>query len=218
MAAGVCCPTVHVWERHVDGMWPSLGLESSVSSKSGQVVAMAKMTPEQQAAHALDSGADRRDLPQEAQLAYDRLVAQRGRAGTQASVPQAWLEITVRYGERGPLDRDFPVAIDGTAAKGHEEQRTKKGYRKRWPVAPGTHTLRVGGGWLKSPEVSFTVAEGQTARFACESAAAGETDVRPRSSYEFRRHNNRIAYWLLRSVFQHDVWIRIGPLDRSPDL
>lgn len=43
---------------------------------------MMKMTPEQQAAHALDVGVARSDLPEDAQLAYDRLVEQRTRAGT----------------------------------------------------------------------------------------------------------------------------------------
>jgi hypothetical protein len=133
----------------------------------------------------------------------------------------AWLEVTAMYGRQiGSLHRAFPVAIDGKVSKGEEEQRTKMGWRKRWPVAPGTHTLRVGGGWLKSPEMSFTVEEGQTARFVCESVTAGGTyvlDPRGPDGIEAtaRAFN---AYWLLRSVFQHDVWIRIGQIHRSPDL
>lgn len=49
---------------------------------------MAKMTPEQEAAYALDFGVARSDLPPEAQLAYDRLVEQRARARAQALVSQ----------------------------------------------------------------------------------------------------------------------------------
>jgi protein-S-isoprenylcysteine O-methyltransferase Ste14 len=48
---------------------------------------MTKMTPEQEAAYALDFGVARGDLPQEAQLAYDRLAAHRARA--KASAPRA---------------------------------------------------------------------------------------------------------------------------------
>lgn len=50
---------------------------------------MAKMTPEQEAAYALDFGVDRSGLQPEAQLAYDRLVEQRARARAQAPVSQA---------------------------------------------------------------------------------------------------------------------------------
>jgi hypothetical protein len=42
---------------------------------------MTKMTPEQEAAYALDFGLARSDLPDDAQLAYDHLVGQRARAG-----------------------------------------------------------------------------------------------------------------------------------------
>jgi protein-S-isoprenylcysteine O-methyltransferase Ste14 len=49
---------------------------------------MAKMTPEQEAAYALDFGVARSGLPPEAQLAYDRLVEQRARARAQAPVSQ----------------------------------------------------------------------------------------------------------------------------------
>lgn len=40
---------------------------------------MPRMTPEQEAEYALDFGVARSDLPQEAQLAYDRLVEQQAR-------------------------------------------------------------------------------------------------------------------------------------------
>ena len=49
---------------------------------------MAKMTPEQEAAYALDFGVARSGLPPEVQLAYDRLVEQRARARAQAPVSQ----------------------------------------------------------------------------------------------------------------------------------
>jgi len=49
---------------------------------------MAKMTPEQEAAYALDFGVAKSGLPPEAQLAYDRLVEQRARATAQAPVSQ----------------------------------------------------------------------------------------------------------------------------------
>lgn len=41
---------------------------------------MPRMTPEQEAAYALDFGVARSDLPEEVQLAYDRLAEQRARA------------------------------------------------------------------------------------------------------------------------------------------
>jgi protein-S-isoprenylcysteine O-methyltransferase Ste14 len=47
---------------------------------------MAKMTPEQEAAYALDFGVARSDLPPDAQLAYDRLAQQRARAAAAAPV------------------------------------------------------------------------------------------------------------------------------------
>ena len=50
---------------------------------------MAKMTPEKEAAYALDFGVARSGLPEEAQLAYDRLAEQRARARTSAPVPPA---------------------------------------------------------------------------------------------------------------------------------
>ena len=50
---------------------------------------MVKMTPEQEAAYALDFGVARSDLPEDAQLAYDRMVEQRAHAGPFAPVPEA---------------------------------------------------------------------------------------------------------------------------------
>ncbi len=47
------------------------------------------MTPEQEAAYALDFGVARSDLPQDAQLAYDRLAERRVRASSPAPVSQA---------------------------------------------------------------------------------------------------------------------------------
>jgi protein-S-isoprenylcysteine O-methyltransferase Ste14 len=46
---------------------------------------MPKMTPEQEAAYALDFGVARSDLPEDARHAYDRLVEQRARAAISAS-------------------------------------------------------------------------------------------------------------------------------------
>ena len=50
---------------------------------------MVKMTPEQEAQYALDYGGARSDLPEDAQLAYDRLAEQRARARTPAAVSGA---------------------------------------------------------------------------------------------------------------------------------
>lgn len=50
---------------------------------------MPRMSPEQDAAYALDFGVARSDLPEEAQLAYDRLVEQRARARPAASASPA---------------------------------------------------------------------------------------------------------------------------------
>jgi hypothetical protein len=57
---------------------------------------MVKMTPEQEAAYALDFGVPRSDLPEDAQLAYDRLAEQRTRAGTPAPVSPADAEAASR--------------------------------------------------------------------------------------------------------------------------
>lgn len=59
---------------------------------------MAKMTPEQEAAYALDFGVARSDLSQDAQLAYDRLAAQRARTripATQEKVAAASRPVTI---------------------------------------------------------------------------------------------------------------------------
>lgn len=48
---------------------------------------MPRMSPEQEAAHALDFGVARGDLPKDAQLVYDRLAGERKRAAIQAAVP-----------------------------------------------------------------------------------------------------------------------------------
>jgi protein-S-isoprenylcysteine O-methyltransferase Ste14 len=48
-----------------------------------------KMTPEQEAAYALDFGVARSDLPEDAQLSYDRLAERRARANSPAPVSQA---------------------------------------------------------------------------------------------------------------------------------
>jgi hypothetical protein len=47
-----------------------------------------KMTPEQEAAYALDYGVARGDLPQQTQLAYDRLVEQRAHQQAEAALAQ----------------------------------------------------------------------------------------------------------------------------------
>jgi protein-S-isoprenylcysteine O-methyltransferase Ste14 len=71
---------------------------------------MVKMTPEQEAAYALDFGVARSDLPKDAQLAYDRLAEQRARAGAPAPVCRAGAEAA---GERVILPR-WAAAV-GTA-------------------------------------------------------------------------------------------------------
>lgn len=71
---------------------------------------MAKMTPEREAAYALDFGVARSDLPPKAQLAYDRLVEQRALARAQAPVAQADAEAT-----SAPVVMPRWVATVGTA-------------------------------------------------------------------------------------------------------
>ena len=53
---------------------------------------MAKMTPEQEAAYALDFGVAKSDLHKDAQLAYERLVEQRARARASAPASQPGAE------------------------------------------------------------------------------------------------------------------------------
>ena len=71
---------------------------------------MTKMTPEQEASYALDFGVARSDLPPDAQLAYDRLVAQRARAAAAAPVPRANAEAA-----SGPVVLPRWAAAVGTA-------------------------------------------------------------------------------------------------------
>src|SRR5215469_951018 len=90
---------------------------------------MAKMTPEQEAAYALDFGVARSDLPPEAQLAYDRLVEEQARAVASAPVPPADGEAT-----------SAPVALP------------------RWAAALGTavFALIVQGSWVVLLPYAFT--------------------------------------------------------------
>jgi hypothetical protein len=53
---------------------------------------MPRMTPEHEAAYALDFGVARSDLPEDAQLAYDRLLEQRARARSPAPASLAGAE------------------------------------------------------------------------------------------------------------------------------
>lgn len=71
---------------------------------------MPEMTPDQEAAYALDFGIARSDLPPDAQLAYDRLVEQRARAAASAPVPPATAEAT-----SAPVIMPRWVAALGTA-------------------------------------------------------------------------------------------------------
>lgn len=122
----------------------------------------------------------------------------------------AWLVVTEQWGRQfRSLHNDFPVAIDGKVSEGEEEERTREGWRKRWSVEPGTHTLRLGRGWLKSPEVSFTVVPYQTARFVARNRSAYNdfAVAKWRQMYS--------AFFLVCSVFKHDLWITIRPVDRS---
>lgn len=54
---------------------------------------MARMTPEPEAAYALDFGVARSDLPKDTQLAYDDLVEQRARGKPSAPVSSAGMEV-----------------------------------------------------------------------------------------------------------------------------
>src|ERR1700733_5679640 len=68
------------------------------------------MTPEREAAYALDFGLARSSLPPDVQLAYDRLVEQRARAAASAPVPPAGAEATST-----PVTLPRWVAAIGTA-------------------------------------------------------------------------------------------------------
>jgi protein-S-isoprenylcysteine O-methyltransferase Ste14 len=86
---------------------------------------MTKMTPEQEASYALDFGVARSDLPPDAQLAFDRLVARRARAVATSPVLQA----------------------DGAAEGGHA-------VLPRWVAAVGTALVLLvgqGGGVVLLP-------------------------------------------------------------------
>lgn len=72
---------------------------------------MAKMTPEQEAAYALDFGVDRSGLPPDAQLAYDRLAEQRILQARQQPVLQSDADAT-----NAPVVLPRWAAAVGTAA------------------------------------------------------------------------------------------------------
>jgi len=137
-----------------------------------------------------------------------------------------WLEVTEQYGSAiSYLHNDFPVAIDGTVVTAAEElEQNRPGWTKRWPVTPGTHTLRLGRGWLKSPEVSFTVAAGQTARFTSRNRATDAERYttaadsfrswpRPQVTFHMAYETVYGGLYLLCSVFKHDLWIELEFLD-----
>jgi len=127
----------------------------------------------------------------------------------------AWLEVTEEYEwpRTRRRHRDRPVAIDGVVRDGQTVRRATTGHRKRWLVAPGTHTLRVGRGWMLSPAVEFTVADGETARFKCR--------PRPMPPYTEPDSGVELFVWpsrLLAHVFGHDRWITLEQVSRPPRL
>jgi hypothetical protein len=93
------------------------------------------------------------------------------------------------------MSGEWPVYIDGSRTDGETDYLIDEGRTKQWPLNPGTHTLRVGGGWLHSPEVSFTVAEGQVAAFKCR----------------LRQNRFDATSYALASLFKHDLWIILEP-------
>ncbi len=94
---------------------------------------MARMTPEQEAAYALRWGTARSGLPPEAQLAYDRLVAQQARAAAAAPVPRrtprpplppSYAPVGGRYRYlRNPLYVASVVAITGRCGRERRQAR-----------------------------------------------------------------------------------------------
>jgi hypothetical protein len=118
------------------------------------------MTPEQEAAYALDLGVARSGLPPEAQLAYDRLVEQRARARAQAPVAQADAAAT-----SAPVAMPRWVAALGTAVFALIVQgagvvllpyaftRWQPGT-PQWPVVVrviGVVLIAVGASWWRGP-------------------------------------------------------------------
>jgi hypothetical protein len=95
---------------------------------------------------------------------------------------------------------EWPVYIDGKQIDGQFVYMIDEGKTKQWPLSPGTHTLRCGGGWLSSPEVSFTLAEGQVAAFQCRLREGNSGD------------GGLIA---IASLFKHDLWIILEPYEPS---
>jgi len=136
-------------------------------------------------------------------------------AGEPPNTSSGWLEVTELYGSQIPyLHKDFAVAVDGIVlSPGYVLERDRQGWRKRWPVTPGTHTLRLGRGWLKSPEVSFTVAAGQKARFLTRNRTVPESFLTRTPDDRLYQNGNQLplinGFYLLCSVFKHDLWITI---------
>jgi len=88
----------------------------------------------------------------------------------------------------------WPVMIDGNYVASMVSGQTLE-----LPVAPGSHILQLGAGWLKSPEVSFTVASGEQARY--------------RLRYRYLYRSSPSLLGLLFSVFSHDSWIVVESED-----
>ncbi len=59
----------------------------------------------------------------------------------------------------------FDVLVDGQRAGSIELHDSLE-----WPVEPGRHTLRIRKDRYSSPDVTFDVADGQTASFRCHGA------------------------------------------------
>jgi hypothetical protein len=89
------------------------------------------------------------------------------------------------------LAGEWPVHIDGNWVHGQIVYVISESKTTEWPLNPGTHTLRVGGKWLGSPELSFTLDEGQVAAFKCR-LRGGPFDA-------------------IACLFTHDRWIILEP-------
>lgn len=109
--------------------------------------------------------------------------AQEGPAGADATLRLQRIWSGIAIGGQGVA---WNIAIDGTVVGAIANQETVE-----VSVEPGHHTLRLGQGRHLSPQLPFTVGEGESVTFTC--------------------HGPRFWPMLLAALVKSDLWITLSP-------
>jgi hypothetical protein len=103
----------------------------------------------------------------------------------------------------------WPVYVDGV-----QVARILPGQTLALPVEPGAHTLRLGGGWRRSREVSIIVPSGREARFVCRRITDDPGPDTEQSTWVPVIGDLEDLYlaarWLSTAVWHHN-WIVVDP-------